>query len=235
MDITVATEIVRTNGKGVYLVGTPTGLDRLRLAISNGGEVMQMARKSRRHGYLIADATITGWSSLAKPTQKISEEQRWFKAWRKVLRILEATGFWEDLRAEIAGGLEVGLKAIKWQNSSEWKTADEITDPRLKPSFVRSQMSGLPRVKAMRFRREKWYNDQYRQQIVDAVASNKHLRIDTRADYDVTFEFHPKGEVKDGVPNPFHRAYYSEEFRGMGNGHYYLAIDTRHALFMEDD
>ena len=31
------------------------------------------------------------------------------------------------------------------------------------------------------------------------------------------------------------RAWYSEEFKGCGNGHYYLLFDYKHAIFYEDD
>ena len=30
-------------------------------------------------------------------------------------------------------------------------------------------------------------------------------------------------------------AWYSEEYRGCGNGHYYLMFDATHAIFYEDD
>ena len=38
-----------------------------------------------------------------------------------------------------------------------------------------------------------------------------------------------KGE--DGIV----RGWYSEEYRGCGNGHYYLLIDAKHAIFYEND
>ena len=31
------------------------------------------------------------------------------------------------------------------------------------------------------------------------------------------------------------RGWYSEEFKNCGNGHYYLALDERRAIFCEDD
>ena len=29
--------------------------------------------------------------------------------------------------------------------------------------------------------------------------------------------------------------WYSKEFKGCGNGHYYLALDATHTIFVEDD
>lgn len=46
--------------------------------------------------------------------------------------------------------------------------------------------------------------------------------------YDYSIEFHKdeQGEIK---------AWYSAEYKGCGNGHYYLLLDTTHAIFYEDD
>ena len=35
--------------------------------------------------------------------------------------------------------------------------------------------------------------------------------------------------------NDVYRGFYSEEFKGCGNGHYYLLFDATHAIFYEDD
>ena len=46
-----------------------------------------------------------------------------------------------------------------------------------------------------------------------------------RSSYDVSFSYDPK----------LQHAWYSEEYKNCGNGHYYLALDETHALFYEDD
>jgi hypothetical protein len=43
--------------------------------------------------------------------------------------------------------------------------------------------------------------------------------------YDASFSYNPK----------LNKAWYSEEFRGCGNGHYYVALNSTHCLFVEDD
>lgn len=43
--------------------------------------------------------------------------------------------------------------------------------------------------------------------------------------YDVSFEYNPEKQA----------AWYSEEYRYCGNGHYYLALDENTAVFCEDD
>lgn len=43
--------------------------------------------------------------------------------------------------------------------------------------------------------------------------------------YDVSFEYDPS----------LQKAWYSEEYKDCGNGHYYLALNDTHAIFCEDD
>ena len=52
-----------------------------------------------------------------------------------------------------------------------------------------------------------------------------------RNGYDVSFDYKPASESKDGIA----RAWYSEEYKDCGNGHYYLALNRTHALYWEKD
>ena len=78
------------------------------------------------------------------------------------------------------------------------------------------------RLKAMYF--GKWSDE--KDMIRKALAEHRDYssgRI--RAGYDVSFEYDAGKE----------KAWYSEEFRGCGHGHYYIALDANTALFVEDD
>ena len=59
------------------------------------------------------------------------------------------------------------------------------------------------------------------------AALNDHRSYSTNAytSYDVSFEYNADKNM----------AWYSEEYKGCGNGHYYLALDENTALFCEDD
>jgi len=84
------------------------------------------------------------------------------------------------------------------------------------------------KVKKMHFGR-KWLNDNKLAQIELNLKDKNKVTIwsDGRLTngYDVTFNYQPEDN----------KAWYSEEYRGCGNGHYYLALDATHALFYEDD
>lgn len=71
----------------------------------------------------------------------------------------------------------------------------------------------------------KYLNEQYKNEIAKCLADKKKLEFATRTNYDVSFEYNAE----------LGKAWYSEEYKGCGNGHYYLALDNNLALFCEDD
>ena len=70
-----------------------------------------------------------------------------------------------------------------------------------------------------------YFNKETKERIARAIAGNEKLRERARVGYDVTYEFDPAKK----------KAWYSEEYRDCGNGHYYYAFDENLAVFCEDD
>ena len=70
-----------------------------------------------------------------------------------------------------------------------------------------------------------WSNAQRKEEIREHIISKKELRFMHTVGYDVSFEYNAE----------LGKAWYSEEYRGCGNGHYYIALDNNVALFCEDD
>lgn len=77
--------------------------------------------------------------------------------------------------------------------------------------------------KAMYF--GKMWNETEKEQIAEVLANKEKYSVRHQAGYDVSFSYNPK----------LNKAWYSEEYRGCGNGHYYIAIDATTALYVEDD
>ena len=71
----------------------------------------------------------------------------------------------------------------------------------------------------------KYQNEYVLARIKAALEHKVESRESARASYDVSFSYNPE----------LSKAWYSEEYKGCGNGHYYLALDAAHALFYEDD
>ena len=71
----------------------------------------------------------------------------------------------------------------------------------------------------------KYRNARIKDEIRQAFAERRRYSARARTSYDVSFEYDPERN----------KAWYSEEYKDCGNGHYYIAIDANTALFCEDD
>lgn len=71
----------------------------------------------------------------------------------------------------------------------------------------------------------KYRNADEKAAIASAIEDRRPYSTRARASYDVSFEYDP-GKQK---------AFYREEYRNCGNGHYYVALDGNLALFCEND
>ena len=83
---------------------------------------------------------------------------------------------------------------------------------------------GECRLKSMYFGKRD--NKTYKEMIASHLKNKENFTLyRIPVNYDVSYEY-------DADKN---KAWYSEEYRNCGNGHYYLALDNSTALFVEDD
>ena len=96
-------------------------------------------------------------------------------------------------------------------------------------SFTRDfEWINKAKIKTMIFHRSRWDNaktEHIRQNIAKALKNKTSYQCRGSNGYDVSFEY-------DAEKN---KAWYSEEYVGCGNGHYYLALDSTHAIYYEKD
>ena len=163
-------------------------------------------------------------------------EEVWKQSWTKALAMLDKSGLWPDMPADIRTGLEVGYTEIRKAYELYWQAEDRGAS-QIDPRLTRLANDGTPwvntgivwrmnqpaRIKKMYF--GKWKNQGCLEQIAQAFASHTPCTTYGRASYDVSFEYKPDKNT----------AWYSEEYKDCGNGHYYLALSDTHALFYEDD
>lgn len=209
---------------------------------SKGTFICKYRPRSRRYGTPLLSEDME--EIVVKKKQQDIEAQ-WFKGWTKVLKEMKTWNVWPELQNEIETGLELGLSVTRelnkyWSDSifsekdpeTEKKEMLEITGGKEVTSFVYWRMSEPPVTKKMRFhdnvRYHKSHTVELLKNIKDAFENNTPYRCVGRNGYDCSFEF---SSSKEGI----NRAWYSEEYRGMGNGHYYIAYSPTHALFIETD
>jgi hypothetical protein len=213
---------------------------KVRIFKSSNGYICQYKKGSSRKGYELYTLDIVSVSAV---TSKKSEEQKWIDGWKKVDAKLEKSGLWTDIREEIKLAFEIGYSKLKQMSNIYWQISNsdgkEVAFFKEHcPLLVKTNPDGteyinttilwhydkLPKVKKMAFD-TKWNNEIILKRIQKAMDDKVAIHEDHRYNYDVSLSYDPKKN----------KAWFSEEYKGCGNGHYYIALDATHALFMEDD
>jgi hypothetical protein len=170
---------------------------------------------------------------------------------------LNTSGLWEDVRKSAEKALAIGYDKVQQARAIEsgaytaYKSAGYDSVDKYEVDKIRAiderfikqnkrdtgetyeyvdteilwHMSAKPRIKKMRFDKYDAYNDEKLKTIDQAYIERKPCHERGRTSYDVSYEYKPDAK----------KAWYSEEYRGCGNGHYYLALDTTHAWYYEKD
>jgi hypothetical protein len=211
----------------------------LRLFKSITGLICYKAPRRRKYGYTLNPYDIKMIIPKNSHARK-TDEQKWIDGWNKVLAKLQASGLWENVVNEINIALKMGYDRIRKANDFYWTLPYGeytqffelypelvcINDENVKyvNTTVLWNYSKMPIVKKMRFQTRN-----YDKLILESIATEMKEKISSshhgRTNYDVSFEYNAEKN----------RAFYSEEFKGCVNGHYYIALNATHALFVEDD
>lgn len=221
-----------------------------RLARSSSGYIMVMHENRKRYGFYV---TWSSFKCIIFPEKKATENDKWVHSWTNVLNRLEKSGLWEDIANDVRTALAIGMDKIKQAHNQYWERNENLDydenrknntekikeiDERLighredGTIYARTDiiwyMHNPAKVKKMHFGK-KWLNDRELEDIKNALENKTPIRVGTDGKitkgYDVSYNYQPEDN----------KAWYSEEYRGCGNGHYYLALDGTHALFYEDD
>ena len=205
---------------------------KIRCFKKDANTVFVYARGSRKYGRYMDTVSF-----LAKATPivktKADLENEWHSRCKKCEKRLEKSGLWPELRVifhnlqKISYDDWVGMKRCD-RNSEEAKTYIK------KYPFISSDGTSIvwdymsevsaANCKSMYF--GKGLNDSYKKDIKNAILNKQAYSTGRiQLNYDVSFQFKPEKM----------QAWYSEEYRNCGNGHYYLALDESAALFYEDD
>lgn len=233
----------------------------IRLANSSNSKIMVMTSKNR--GYEIDRWDKTPISDITDFKQ-IDVKAKWLKSINKAIGMLEASGLWVDMLEDLKTARSIGYEKLQESRREFNKQLNDLSNPkpltyeekeeleieRIKaiderlvymcepttvgdkvyPSHLCRKSSILGymvyplKIKAMYFGSSE-YAKQKLINIAKALQSKTDIREHTTAGYDITFNY----QAKDNM------AWYSEEYRGCGNGHYYLALNATHALYYEDD
>ena len=204
-----------------------------RLFIARDGFVCECMKFSRGQGYIVPyDVYTNEWVSMAKvgASASVDKVKRMKKRATDAYKMLSESGLWPDIKREIEEFLklsdedikkdfvEMGVYALYQAKKYDWYATYQVFGEFLKDKCWKS----------ISF--DKW--DTSKQLVLTNVQNAISLKRDFshrwRNNYDNSLEVKFN---KDGIG----RAWYSEEYKNCGNGHYYLLFDYKHAIFYEDD
>lgn len=199
-------------------------------------------KRKKRYGYRYNPADFAAnYDPIILSDQEKTEI--WHKRIRRALKKIEESGLWKNSNVEemFRNLLKISLQEKheilctadqrkleaymeKYPFMFQKNDCGELT-PHPKYSYE-SELADC-RMKTMYF--GKYENFQIKESIKNAMSSRRNISRKGYTNYDVSFEL--KYDTEDGIP----RAWYSEEYKGCGNGHYYIAISENSAIFCEDD
>ena len=211
-----------------------------RILIENNSFAVYAKRSRTRGSWHYGFHDIVAIEPITESVQP--DEVKWEKSWRKALKMLNESGLWEDIKQDIEIILSIGYEKVNmaYDASDEMDMTEEDKIAKMKAidsrliltneegkEFVNRSilwyMTVPAKIKKMYFGRSN--NEFQLARIAECMAKKEKHSTSGRASYDVKFEYNPE----------INKAWYSEEYRGCGNGHYYLALNATHALFCEDD
>ncbi len=207
-----------------------------RCYIESDGNIFVYAHNKKRYGWRFDEEHFLIRFEPLLPTD---ENAQWKKRLKRAVKLCNESGLWSEI-------------AIVWDNLYKYVTLDEknkIYDMSWDnheaavayckehyPFMIKTDKDGkeylntdyiweLSRceLKSMYFG---YNNTEEKEQIRKAISEHRQYTIPRiRTNYDVSFSYNPN----------INRAFYSEEYKDCGNGHYYLALNHSTAVFCEND
>ena len=144
----------------------------------------------------------------------------------KVVNYLEISGLWENIKKDYKTILSKGDEFIKKVITSDYTKQRELLNSNNVSIYcddiVRTARKGVVSINYHSFNKDK----------IRDIFKNK---INNKETFDFKWRKNYDNTITCKRVNNIMCAWYSTEYRGLCNGHYYIAIDERHAFFSESD
>jgi hypothetical protein len=218
--------IEQHNGKTFVVTYKNGNKEKRRLFVSSIGNICEFSPRSRKRGMPIS---VDNFAEIVIKNNDVSAISVCRNNLRLVIKYLTASGMWKDMLrgAQFLQTLsdEELLTMRTWDEYHKVMTK-ELADKGIE-WFSMDCFANLfiKRIKTMAF--ESYERDYYKRRIKESFINKENIRHRWTKGYDNSFEVR--------FDKDYPRGWYSEEYRGCGNGHYYFLLDECHALFGEDD
>lgn len=188
----------------------------------------EYAKGSKRYGNFISQREVDDWKyiCLINKGDNITKVRKFMT---NVIKYLSQSGLWEDIKVSYEKLLQIPYDEFKILLESEYTEQRKLLNEKYQASFYVDSIvySANKGIKTMNF--DRYDKDIIRNNILQNIKEKKGYKHYWRKGYDNSFELRYDENDKKG------RAWYSEEFKNCGNGHYYIALDEKHAIYVERD
>jgi hypothetical protein len=227
--------IVTNNYAKPYRVNLIGGGSKIvRLWQTNDGRIAIMNKGRKKWGHELSSWSdhYEDWATLKLVEHKTNRVSLVRRRAKDAVKYLTQSGFWPDIKKEIEYFLEnvdieefcKDMEKGSYENfycqreegqKYAWCSTYQVFE-----SFYSKNCW-----KSIAY--DKWNRKHYNADVEKAIADKKNYHRCWTNGYDNSIEI----TFNDDYP----RGWYSCEYRGCGNGHYYLLFDATHAIFYEDD
>ena len=238
MDLNEVKAIVNHEDTKRYRVTMLNGKTRIvRLWLHNDGCVAIMGKGRKHYGHYLSSYSwddLNDWVTLKLIEHKPSDKVRLVKKRAQdAVKYLTQSGFWKD----ILEGIEYFLSDEKLIEEFCKDMAEDSYEKFYKECRKGGKYEWCPCYQVFEsfYRKncwksiayDKWNRKHYNADVEKAIADKKNYSRHWTNGYDNSLEI--------TFDNDYPRGFYSEEYRGCGNGWYYLLFDATHAIFYEKD
>lgn len=195
--------------------------EKRRLFVSQHGNLCEYVYRSRTKGYIIYDTE--NWMKL-EPQTKYSV-QNFRKNLAMVVHYLVQSQFWRSIRLNLIKLQSLSDDEIKYLYELDYAEQEKYLKEK-NISISTDMFSCLYYIRCIETVRYDKSLDTH-EQLKKAIRENRNFSDRWTRYYDCSIEYKVSDDEK--------RAWYSEEYRGCGNGYYYVLLDDKHIAFREKD
>lgn len=218
-----------SENRGEKFVAVEKGKKKQYRLFLSGDVICYFAKGSRSRGYQLPRNVIEFyWESLNIVNNAPEVNLR--KTMTTAVKYLTASGLWVNLRTSMEYLLSLSdseLKKVYEMAVNDYYAYREYCEKN-NIKLSSDELFALSRRSIKSINYHSWEKNEIRERFAKAIAEKTNYRHRWEKGYDNSIECKV---CDDGSMC----AWYSEEYRGCGNGHYYLALDERHAMFCEND
>lgn len=198
---------------------------RKRLFVYANSYLCEFVKNSRKKGQILFD--VNGWENIEvfNKAEK-SDYDKLMNTVRKAHVFLSKSGFWPCFKADMEFLMnterEVLEKVIEGDYDAYMNFRKENNLNMCGDMFFNLISVGIKTIKY-----EKYFRKYQMNNVKKSIDLKSDFRFRWRNGYDNSIEIKNDEGVLKG--------WYSEEYKGCGNGYYYYMIDEKHVLFCEKD